>query len=103
RYTRTTCHSTLSLHDALPISIGLFLIGLLWLGFIAFAPPDPLASELKKIATEDAEKIKERIRQIGQRVEFHLSPGSDPYIDFFRSEEHTSEYSHRTISYDVFC
>jgi len=51
-----------ALHPSGFIPIGLFLIGLLWLGFIAFAPPDPLASELKKIATEDAEKIKERIR-----------------------------------------
>ncbi len=81
-----------ALHPSGFIPIGLFLIGLLWLGFIAFAPPDPLASELKKIATEDAEKIKERIRQIGQRVEFHLSPGSDPYIDVVMDLLNTSVF-----------
>ena len=35
------------------------------------------------LSDEDAEKIRDRVRQIGQRVEFHFIPGSDPYIEIF--------------------
>jgi hypothetical protein len=44
---------------------------------------DEECKALRAIAEEDAEKIRDRVRQIGQRVEFHFTPGSDPYIEIF--------------------
>jgi hypothetical protein len=46
-------------------------------------PQDEECKALRAIAEEDAEKIRDRVRQIGQRVEFHFTPGSDPYIEIF--------------------
>ena len=44
---------------------------------------DPLCKALKEIAEEDAQNTQERVRKIGQRVEFHFAPGLDPYIEIF--------------------
>ncbi|MBZ5688920.1 MAG: hypothetical protein LAP86_28250 [Acidobacteriia bacterium] len=41
----------------------------------------PISTALQSMAKEDAEKLGERIRQCGQRLEFHFAPGSDPYVD----------------------
>jgi hypothetical protein len=46
-------------------------------------PQDEECKALRAIADEDAEKIRDRVRQIGQRVEFHFTPGSDHYIEIF--------------------
>lgn len=43
--------------------------------------PDPLCDELKKLAKQDAEKLKERIHQSIRRIDFHLQSGTDPYLD----------------------
>lgn len=43
--------------------------------------PDVLCEELRQIASQDAERLRERIQEISQRIEFHFSPGEDPSID----------------------
>src|SRR5258708_2804141 len=48
---------------------------------LPFSPPDALCEALKEIANTDAEKISERVQEIGQRIEFHFAPGSEPFID----------------------
>lgn len=78
------------------------LVGLAWLFAVALLPrregkpthpaaavPVPaktdseadLCEALRQIADDDSAKIRERVRQVSQRIEFHFAPGSDPYID----------------------
>ena len=35
------------------------------------------------MASGDAEKMHDMVRELGRRVEFHFGPGSDPYLDIF--------------------
>jgi hypothetical protein len=42
-----------------------------------------LASASRKLATEDAEKICDRLHVCGTRAEFHFQPGLDPHVDIF--------------------
>jgi hypothetical protein len=41
----------------------------------------PTCAALQGIVKEESEKIQELIRQFNQRIEFHFSPGCDPYLD----------------------
>jgi hypothetical protein len=40
-----------------------------------------LTREIKELVDKDATNITSRIRHASQRIEFHFSPGSDPYLD----------------------
>src|SRR5207248_3598970 len=91
--TPPTKHDLLSLHDALPIS------GVLTL------EDSPLPLVVRK-ELYDSGEVRGPADLRGRRIAI-LTRGATPeYLLtklFDRSEEHTSDSSHRTISYAVFC
>src|SRR5690606_40663303 len=85
---------TLSLHDALPISVGPFTYSSTIGRNKHLIPGEVIAAVIN-----GSQEFFDTLKQYG--VDVHFMGGET--ADVGRSEEHTSELSHVKISYAVFC